>query len=92
MLLALLALLASAAFRALGEMEVTLAEAMPGPLLPPCENKEIPLEEAGAPGLLVDGHGWECGRMWKNDEDENDDDKDEDDEDEDDDDDGGGKR
>ena len=34
-------------FRAAAEMEVTLAEAMPGPLLPPCENQEIPLEEAG---------------------------------------------
>ena len=43
MLLFGVALLASAA----AEMEVTLAEAMPGPLLPPCENQEIPLEEAG---------------------------------------------
>jgi len=34
-------------FRAAAEMEVTLAEAMPGPLLPPCENQEISLEEAG---------------------------------------------
>lgn len=34
-------------FRAAAEMEVTLAEAMPGPLLPRCENQEIPLEEAG---------------------------------------------
>ncbi|CAK9077307.1 unnamed protein product [Durusdinium trenchii] len=28
-----------------GEMELSLAEAMPGPVLPPCENGEIPLEE-----------------------------------------------
>ena len=34
---------------AAAEMEVTLQEAMPGPLLPPCENQEIPLAEA--PGV-----------------------------------------
>lgn len=35
---------------AAAEMEVTLQEAMPGPLLPPCENQEIPLAEA--PGVV----------------------------------------
>eukprot|EP00435_Cladocopium_sp_Y103_P045599 s1919_g13.t1 len=44
MLLAM-ALLLALLRQAAAEMEVTLAEAMPGPLLPPCENKEIPLEE-----------------------------------------------
>lgn len=31
--------------RSRGEMEVTLAEAMPGPSLPPCNNAEIPVVE-----------------------------------------------